>query len=64
MIPHLEITSRCIECDACRLICPENSIIKNDSSYNIEQWSCTLCFICIEVCPVDCIKLVEKEKSV
>ena len=54
--PSLEITNRCISCDYCRLLCPENAILKIDQEYNVEVQACTLCGICIEVCPVDCIK--------
>lgn len=61
MIPKLEINNLCISCDNCRLICPENSILKNGNDYIIETWSCTLCQICVEICPVDCIKFVKAE---
>ncbi|PIK14260.1 4Fe-4S dicluster-binding protein [Halobacteriovorax sp. JY17] len=60
MKPELEINNRCISCDNCRLICPEKAIIKFKDTYAIDTWSCTLCSICIEVCPVDCIKIVDK----
>ena len=59
MIKRLEVIKTCISCDACRLICPEDSIITNGKDYAIDSWSCTLCGICIEVCPVDCIKLTD-----
>ena len=58
MIPKLEINNLCISCDNCRLLCPEDSIFKMANSYIIETWSCTLCQICIEICPVDCIKFI------
>ena len=62
MIPKLEINSRCISCDNCKLLCPEKAIIKTaDNSYHIETWACTLCNVCVEVCPVDCIKLIKEE---
>ncbi len=53
---HLEISSICISCDQCRVICPENAVLSNGKDYFIEPWSCTLCSLCQEVCPVDCIK--------
>ena len=55
----LEINSRCISCDLCKEICPQNAIISSYQSYFIESSSCTLCQYCIELCPVDSIK--EKE---
>jgi len=63
MNPELEINNRCISCDNCRLICPEKAIIKYKDTYAIEPWACTLCSICIEVCPVDCIKLIEDKET-
>ena len=61
MIPYLEINTLCISCDNCKLICPENSVLKNGLVYIIEPWSCTLCNACREVCPVDCIKLITED---
>ena len=61
MIPRLEINSTCTACDNCRLICPENAVLKFKNEYAIENWTCTLCFACVEVCPVDCIKLIKEE---
>lgn len=52
----LEISSICIACDNCHLVCPENAVITNGQQYTIDPWSCTHCGLCIEVCPVDCIK--------
>lgn len=57
MLPYLEIAERCVQCDNCRLICPEDSVQKDDKGYSIDTWSCTLCNLCVEVCPVDCIKI-------
>lgn len=54
----LEISSICISCDNCRIICPENSISTNGLTYLVDTWSCTLCGLCQEICPVDCIKYV------
>ncbi len=55
----LKISSICLSCDNCRLVCPEAAIITNGSNYYVDQWSCTLCGLCIEACPVDCIKEVK-----
>lgn len=63
MTPVLNINSLCISCDACRLLCPENSVLKMGNQYTIESWSCTLCGVCREICPVDAIKLVHVEDT-
>ncbi|MBI2521369.1 MAG: 4Fe-4S binding protein [Bdellovibrio sp.] len=62
-MPNLQITSRCISCDNCRLICPENSIFCQNGNYIIETSSCTFCFYCIAVCPSDAIKIQNQESS-
>lgn len=59
MMPQLQINARCISCDNCRLLCPEDAIVTDGRDYSIENWSCTLCGICLEVCPIDCIKEVK-----
>lgn len=62
MIPHLNINDRCVNCDLCYLVCPENSVYRETvRPYSIDKWSCTLCNLCVEVCPVDCIKLIEQD---
>lgn len=58
MYPYLEINNTCIQCDNCKLVCPESSIFSDEDSYAIDSWSCTLCNICVAICPIDCIKLV------
>lgn len=55
----LEISSICIGCDSCNLVCPEKAVVSDGVSYAIDPWSCTRCGLCIEVCPVDCIKEVK-----
>lgn len=58
MKPALEINHKCISCDNCALICPENAIHQVKNEYFIEKWSCTLCGFCLQVCPVDSIQKV------
>jgi len=55
-VQKLEISSTCISCDNCHIVCPEKAVITDGHDYAIDPWSCTLCGLCIEVCPVDCIK--------
>lgn len=63
MIPYLEINTLCISCDNCYLVCPEKCIIKSGKDYVIDPFACTLCFACVEVCPVDCIKLITEPQK-
>lgn len=63
MKPYFKISSRCVGCDNCRLICPKKAIIKNGDEYEIDTWSCNLCHICSEICPVNCIKLIDNENN-
>ena len=53
---RLEISPICVACDNCRIICPENAVVSDGTIYHIDAWSCTLCGLCLELCPVDCIK--------
>ncbi len=61
MEAKLEISPLCIMCDSCKLICPENAVITDGKTYFVDQWSCTMCHLCIEICPVDCIKIVTQK---
>ncbi|MCF8058030.1 MAG: 4Fe-4S binding protein [Bacteriovoracaceae bacterium] len=57
----LEVNTRCINCDVCRVICPEDSVTLFNGQYLIDNWSCTLCGLCVELCPTDAIKVLETE---
>ena len=64
MSAELEITTRCVKCDNCRLICPEGAVNIHDQEFLIESWSCTLCGLCIEVCPTEAIQLSIREDEI
>jgi len=59
MEPKLEVNTRCIFCDVCRIICPEDSVQILEGQYTIEKWSCTECGLCIELCPTEAISYNE-----
>ena len=40
----------------CKILCPENAIIKVENEYFLETWACSLCNICVKICPADSIK--------
>jgi len=59
----LAIGNRCVDCENCLYICPEKCILKEKQEYSIQQWACTLCGLCQEICPVDCIKLLTIDET-
>ncbi|MBF0207119.1 MAG: 4Fe-4S binding protein [Oligoflexia bacterium] len=63
MLPSLTINYKCIFCDNCRLICPEGAITYDKDFYLIDTWLCSLCNICVELCPVDCIQYTTRDNS-
>lgn len=62
MLEKLEINNTCISCDSCLQSCPEDAVISNGVDYAIDPWSCTLCGICIELCPPSSIKKIKTQK--
>ena len=59
MIPKLEINSLCVSCDNCRIICPDEAVFYTGGKFFVDNWSCTLCMLCVQVCPTDAIKLTQ-----
>ena len=53
----------CIGCKKCELSCPEGAIKVKDNLAVIDYGKCTSCGICIEACPVKCIKHVDFDVS-
>ena len=53
------ITNLCISCNACKLVCPQNAIQKNDDQYTIAAHRCNECEThyenaqCSSICPVE-----------
>lgn len=60
MLEKFEINNTCTSCDACRVICPEGSIITDGKEYTIDPWSCTKCSLCVEICSANSIKVLTK----
>ncbi|TCS38886.1 4Fe-4S binding protein [Reinekea marinisedimentorum] len=55
----LSITSLCISCSACKLVCPENAIRVSDNQFTIVEHRCNECSEatgtpqCASICPVE-----------
>jgi ferredoxin len=49
-------------CDACLPECPEDAITAGDPVYIIDQFKCTDCGDCAEVCPTEACIPVEDEE--
>jgi ferredoxin len=58
----MKITEECINCDVCEPECPNGALAQGESIYIVDTRNCTECVghfdspLCVEVCPVDCIK--------
>ena len=53
----------CIACKKCELNCPEGAIKVKDNLATIDYDKCTSCGICVEICPMHCIKHVDFDMS-
>lgn len=54
---------KCVDCGACREICPEKALSKSHAHY-IDRKRCNLCFQCVEVCPSGALEQVGKPMTV
>lgn len=54
-----EITSACIGCNACKLVCPQKAIFTREDKYHIASHRCNECVghhadpQCASICPVE-----------
>ena len=53
----------CIDCGACRDICPEKALSR-DNRFYINRDKCTLCFLCADACPSGALERVGKTMSI
>jgi len=65
--PHLnkaEIDEKkCINCGACKKICPQKAVENNQKKHIINEKKCIGCGLCERVCPVKAIKFIYKNKD-
>jgi pyruvate ferredoxin oxidoreductase delta subunit len=56
---------RCTKCLICWLNCPDMAMVTEDGEFvGVDLDYCKGCGICAEVCPVDCIEMLEEGKFV
>jgi pyruvate formate lyase activating enzyme len=55
---------RCVACDACLRVCPENAVRVLENRRDIDRERCTVCGRCVEVCYADALRLVGVRRSV
>lgn len=53
----------CVDCGACREICPEKAFSKSHPHY-IDRGRCTLCYQCVDTCPSGALERVGKPMTV
>ncbi len=53
----------CIDCGACRDICPEKALSR-DNRFYIDRDKCNLCFLCADACPSGALERVGKTMSI
>lgn len=53
---------KCTKCGTCWMYCPDCSIVIKDDGADVDYDYCKGCLICVNVCPVKCIKGVKEEK--
>jgi len=69
IIMALLITDECINCDVCEPECPNGAISQGVEFYVIDPRRCTECVghfdtpQCVEVCPVECIRVDQNNKE-
>ncbi|SHE62329.1 electron transport complex, RnfABCDGE type, B subunit [Caldanaerobius fijiensis DSM 17918] len=49
----------CIGCRACERVCPHDAIHVKENLAAIDYDKCTNCGLCVEKCPVKCIKVID-----
>ena len=59
MKKEIKISNNCNHNETCRVFCEENAIIQVGDHFFVDSLSCTLCSICLDVCPTNAITLKE-----
>ena len=52
----IKINGNCQKTSSCQVFCPEEAFYSQESQHYINQQLCTLCGICIDLCPNNAIE--------
>ena len=55
---------RCIRCDECVRICPNQALFSTRRKLSIDRKTCSLCGVCADKCPSNALEIVGKKVSV
>jgi pyruvate formate lyase activating enzyme len=58
------LRERCIRCDSCKDICPQDNLWRTSEGLQIKRSGCTGCGICADACPANAIELLGTQLSV
>ncbi len=53
--------SKCTKCLTCWIFCPDDSIVWDGNTVQVDYRYCKGCGICAEMCPVKAITMVKEE---
>ena len=51
---------RCIQCDNCYIFCPDVSVMKKEDGYEIDDYHCKGCGVCVHECPRNAMEMVRE----
>ena len=57
MEKKIKISNKCQKSNVCEVFCPEDAFFSIQKKLFVDDFKCTLCGICLDVCPSDAITI-------